>query len=104
MSPARFAIETAKIAAAIRVSDTRLFSKAVRKWELRLRKVSRPFATNGLAGRRASRSDQAMGEKKVSDTFCAERPAGEFLAMGVRYFFPARSPIHAHPIERRIRS
>ena len=35
-----------------------------------------------------------MSGKKVSGTFCAKHPEGEFLAKGTGYLFPARSLVH----------
>jgi hypothetical protein len=32
-----------------------------------------------------------MSGKKVSGTFCAKHPKGEFLAKGTGHFFPART-------------
>jgi len=32
-----------------------------------------------------------MSGKKVSGTFCAKHPEGEFIAKGTGHFFPARS-------------
>jgi hypothetical protein len=39
----------------------------------------------------ASRGKEAMSGKKVSGTFCAKHPTGEFLAKGSGHFFTARS-------------